>query len=109
MPHQKTRTLFSGDLVFRERLPVLDGSLKGWLAWLQAASGRSYDRVVPDMVHWMQICRPEMRRTEQGDPEALLKGTRDAIAKGIFIEDAKHSVSLWRRSRAGNSPSGSTR
>lgn len=88
---EKTGTLFSGDLVFRERLPVLDGSLKGWLAWLQAASGKSYARVVPGHgpldEHW-----PASARTAQGYLEALLKDTRAAIAKGIFIEDAKHSV-----------------
>ncbi|MGR8949924.1 MAG: MBL fold metallo-hydrolase, partial [Gammaproteobacteria bacterium] len=30
----KTNLLWTGDLVFRERMPILDASLKGWLSWL---------------------------------------------------------------------------
>lgn len=33
---QRSGTLFTGDLVFRGLTPVLDGSLKGWLAWLSS-------------------------------------------------------------------------
>ncbi|MBK6659429.1 MAG: quinoprotein relay system zinc metallohydrolase 2 [Proteobacteria bacterium] len=88
---EKTGTLFSGDLVFRERLPVLDGSVKGWLAWLKAASGLSYARVVPGHgpldEHW-----PQGALAEQTYLDALLVETRAAIARGEFIEDAKHSV-----------------
>ncbi|HRO16128.1 MAG TPA: quinoprotein relay system zinc metallohydrolase 2 [Paracoccus sp. (in: a-proteobacteria)] len=31
---RRSGTLFTGDLVFRGLTPVVDGSLKGWLAWL---------------------------------------------------------------------------
>ncbi|MCF3974266.1 quinoprotein relay system zinc metallohydrolase 2 [Paracoccus salsus] len=40
-------TLFSGDLIFRKLTPVLDGSLLGWLQWLEAPPGAPAQRVVP--------------------------------------------------------------
>lgn len=42
----RSDTLFTGDLVFRRLTPVVDGSLKGWLAWL-AAPPPEAARVVP--------------------------------------------------------------
>ena len=33
---RRSGVLFTGDLVFRGLTPVVDGSLKGWLAWLDA-------------------------------------------------------------------------
>ena len=42
----RSGTLFTGDLVFRRLTPVVDGSLKGWLAWL-AAPPHDAARVVP--------------------------------------------------------------
>ena len=42
-----TRTLFSGDLVFVGHLPVIDGSLKGWLSNLDALAAVPAARVVP--------------------------------------------------------------
>lgn len=88
---EKSGTLFSGDLVFRERLPVLDGSVKGWLQWLQAAVGDRYARVVPGHGP-VDTAWPAGARAEQRYLEALQNDTRAAIAKGEFIEDAKHSV-----------------
>jgi glyoxylase-like metal-dependent hydrolase (beta-lactamase superfamily II) len=42
-----TGTLFAGDLVFRERVPVIDGSIKGWLAVLDEIAAVGAARVVP--------------------------------------------------------------
>lgn len=93
---EQTDTLFSGDLVFRERLPVLDGDLEGWLAWLKRASTQAYARVVPGHgpvdEAWPAGAAPLQRYLS-----ALLDETRAAIAEGVFIEDAKHTVAKDER------------
>jgi quinoprotein relay system zinc metallohydrolase 2 len=42
-----TGTLFAGDLVFMERIPVVDGSLLGWLAVMDELARIPAERVVP--------------------------------------------------------------
>lgn len=44
---RSTGTLFAGDLVFMDRIPVVDGSLLGWLAVLDALERVPATRVVP--------------------------------------------------------------
>jgi quinoprotein relay system zinc metallohydrolase 2 len=43
----RTGTLFAGDLVFLEHVPVLDGSINGWLTELDALMHAQAARVVP--------------------------------------------------------------
>jgi quinoprotein relay system zinc metallohydrolase 2 len=43
----KTGLLWTGDLLFRERLPALDGSLKGWLAALDELTRLKVKAAVP--------------------------------------------------------------
>ncbi|HMM76215.1 MAG TPA: quinoprotein relay system zinc metallohydrolase 2 [Gammaproteobacteria bacterium] len=82
----QTRTLWSGDLVFMERLPVLDGSLRGWLAWIDAPPARPIDRVVPGhgpvSAPWPAALAPE-----RGYLSALLADARAAVRDGRFLED----------------------
>lgn len=79
-------TIFSGDLLFMERLPVLDGSLRGWLAWLGAAVTQPAARVVPGhgpaSASW-----PGALAAEQGYLGRLLEGARAAVAEGVSLED----------------------
>ncbi|HEY4172201.1 MAG TPA: quinoprotein relay system zinc metallohydrolase 2 [Rhodopila sp.] len=44
---QQTHTLFAGDLVFLNHIPVIDGSLKGWLDVLPRLAALPAERVVP--------------------------------------------------------------
>ena len=43
----RTGTLFAGDLVFVDRLPVVDGSLKGWIEVIAGLRRVPAVRVVP--------------------------------------------------------------
>lgn len=42
-----TDTLFLGDLLFAERIPSIDGSIRGWITFLDAQSKTPAARVVP--------------------------------------------------------------
>ena len=44
---RRTRTLFASDLLFAEHLPVLDGSLRGWLAVMGELRGLDVAVVMP--------------------------------------------------------------
>lgn len=86
---QKSNLLWTGDLVFRERMPILDASLRGWLKWLD--SDYKNVKVVPGHgkagEHWMQSTT-QIREYLQ----ALLTESRRAISDGMFLEDALDSV-----------------
>lgn len=45
--HRDSGTLFTGDLIFSGLTPSIDGSLTGWLAWLELSPRPSPQRIVP--------------------------------------------------------------
>lgn len=78
----KTGTLFAGDLLFTDRIPVLDGSLGGWLDVLDA-----WDRWPPGLVrivpgHGRVSAEPAVAVQAERD---YLQQLRDAICR--WIED----------------------
>ncbi|MBP0614470.1 quinoprotein relay system zinc metallohydrolase 2 [Jiella mangrovi] len=84
---EKTRTLFAGDLLFIEHVPVLDGSLKGWLAQLPALAAIPAKRVVaghgPVSAQWPQALEPEKTYLE-----TLAADIRKAISEGVPLAEA---------------------
>jgi len=81
-----TQSLWSGDLLFMERLPVLDGSLRGWLSWLESAREIRAARVIPGhgpvSAPWPASLKPERDYLER-----LLALARKAVTDGRFLED----------------------
>lgn len=99
----RSGTLFTGDLLFMERLPVVDGSLKGWVALIegfQAAADpaapvlRAVPGHGPASAPWPDALADEARYLG-----ALLAGTRDAVARAVGIERAIESVAPGERGR----------
>lgn len=87
-----TNILWTGDLVFMERMPIIDGKLKGWLAWIEKASALPYDRIVPG--HGPVVAAwPDAVAAENDYLQTLLTDARAAIAAGVFLEDAMASMS----------------
>lgn len=82
-----TNTLWAGDLIFRERIPSLDGNLKGWLAVLEELQDQEITLVIPGhgttSNNWRQAYS-----LEQAYLNMLLVDTRKAIANGQFLEEA---------------------
>ena len=93
---QATGTLFLGDLLFSVHVPTLDGSIKGWLALLEALSQRRAKQVVPGHgPHAMQL--PEALRPEQRYLAAIAADVRNLIKEGKTLEEATHIAGFSER------------
>jgi len=75
---EKTRTLWLSDLLFMQRIPALDGSLKGWLAALDKLRAQPAARAIPGhgpvSAPWPQAATDEVR---------YLTTLRDQIRAGL--------------------------
>jgi len=90
------RTLLASDLLFVRRVPSLDGSLRGWIEQLDGLKRLPARRAVPGHgptgVEWPQGAADLERYLG-----TLLRETREAIGKGISIEDAVNVVGQSER------------
>ncbi|GAB4233377.1 MAG: quinoprotein relay system zinc metallohydrolase 2 [Kiloniellaceae bacterium] len=80
---EKTGTLWTGDLVFAERLPTLDGSINGWLQVLDELLDDGVVRIVPG--HGPVSDGRAALAAERAYLETLRDGVRAAIAEGLDI------------------------
>lgn len=95
---ENTRTLWLGDLLFIDRVPVVDGSLAGWLAALRQLQTLEAARVIPG--HGDVNARwPQSLAAQQRYLTTLLTETRQAIKNGRTIRQAADSVGLSERGR----------
>jgi glyoxylase-like metal-dependent hydrolase (beta-lactamase superfamily II) len=95
---RQTGTLLLSDLLFVQRVPSLDGSLKGWLLELAKLKTVAARRVVPGhgptSVEW-----PLASRDLERYLNTLQRETRLAIAKGVDIDQAAKTVALAERGK----------
>jgi quinoprotein relay system zinc metallohydrolase 2 len=84
---QATGTLFAGDLLFARHIPVIDGSIRGWLAVSDNLARLPAARVVPGhgpvMDDWHQALDEQRRYFRR-----LTKDVRDLISSGADIAAA---------------------
>ena len=93
---RETGTLFAGDLVFLQHLPVLDGSIRGWLNVMQDLPKLKAERVVPG--HGPASARwPEALAPQQAYFARLAKDLRGLLAKGVDVGAASASAGQSQR------------
>ena len=95
---ERSGTLWSGDLVFRDRIPVLDGSVRGWLAAIDQLGAMKVSRVVPGhgppTQDLARALAPERRYLQ-----ALVDGVSAELTQGQSEQHAIDQVALGEKSR----------
>jgi quinoprotein relay system zinc metallohydrolase 2 len=93
----QTKTLFAGDLVFLDHIPVLDGSIRGWLAALDELNTLPAQRVIPGhgpVGEWPAALTDERRYLD-----TLASDVRALIARGAPIKVAAETAAASERPR----------
>ncbi|MGF6306692.1 quinoprotein relay system zinc metallohydrolase 2 [Bradyrhizobium sp. i1.8.4] len=94
---ERTGTLFAGDMVFLEHIPVVDGSLKGWLRTLDDLAAIPAERVVPG--HGPVSAWPAALGEERRYLETLAADVRALVASGKPITAAAEHAAAAERPR----------
>lgn len=94
---ETTRTLFAGDLVFVRHIPVVDGSLRGWLAALSPLKGIAAREVIPG--HGPAAAWPAAIESERRYLERLAGDCRALIAAGTPLAEAAQSAGRSERAQ----------
>jgi quinoprotein relay system zinc metallohydrolase 2 len=88
---RQTKTLWLADLLFIDRIPALDGSVKGWLSLIEELRGIEAAHVIPGhgpvSAPW-----PEALAAEQRYLQTLVDEIRVLIARGGTLEEALETV-----------------
>lgn len=88
-----SKTLFASDLLFVQHIPVVDGSLRGWLRTMPLLAQTDTARIVPGHGP-LQLGGPDAWKPQQAYLESLLRETRAAIKAGRTLSQAVDSVGV---------------
>lgn len=94
---EQSGTLFAGDLVFLTHVPVVDGSIRGWLRVIDELGAMSAQRLIPghgSVNDWPAALADERRYLER-----LASDVRALIARGKPISVAADTAAASERSR----------
>jgi quinoprotein relay system zinc metallohydrolase 2 len=94
---EQSETMFAGDLVFVAHIPVMDGSIRGWLRIMGELSGQRAQRVIPG--HGFVSEWPTALSDERRYLETLAADIRGYIARGAPITVAAESAASSERPR----------
>ncbi len=95
---ENTQTLWLSDLLFTGHIPVVDGSLKGWISVLKELPGIKARHIIPGHgqpdPQW-----PQALQAESDYLNVLLHEVRDAIKRRQTMQQAVDTVGLSQRDR----------
>ena len=94
----KTNTEFTGDLLFIERTPVLEGDIKGMIAEVEKFKSQPIKQVVPGhgpaTKNWLQAVENEQRYLN-----TLLTDIRASIKKGESMESTMNTAAVGEKDK----------
>ncbi|MFM9834945.1 MAG: quinoprotein relay system zinc metallohydrolase 2 [Methylophilaceae bacterium] len=94
----KTSTLFTGDLLFTQRTPVLEGDIKGLISVLDTLKTYNVKQVVPghglQTKNWQAAINDEQRYLN-----ILLTDIRASIKKGISMSDTMNTAAATEKDK----------
>lgn len=92
----RSATLWAGDTLFVRHIPVLDGSIKGWLKVMERLRKLKAERAIPGhgpiSVSWPEALTPQRRYFN-----TMAEGIRNVIDRGGTIEEAVNTVGYAAR------------
>ncbi len=88
---EKTATLFTGDLVFLQHVPVIDGSIKGWLAAMDLLAAIPAKLAVPGH-GTIGVAWPEALAAEKAYFTKLTADLRGLVKEGADINAAAQTA-----------------
>jgi quinoprotein relay system zinc metallohydrolase 2 len=94
---ETTKTLFAGDLVFLTHIPVVDGSLLGWLHMMGDLGGQQAARVVPG--HGAVSEWPAALTDQRRYLDTLAGDVRTLVKRGAPISKAAETAAASERPR----------
>jgi quinoprotein relay system zinc metallohydrolase 2 len=94
---EASKTLFAGDLVFLEHIPVVDGSIRGWLRIMDDLGRLPATRVVPG--HGRVSEWPEALTDQRRYLDTLATDIKAMVANGATIKSAADTAATSERSR----------
>lgn len=94
----KSNTLWTGDLLFVERTPSIDGDIKGWISATENLAKLNVDRIVPGhgpvVKDWRNALADQHRYLT-----TLLNDVRASIKKGEEMESAMNTAAASEKER----------